>query len=113
MQVNGSGGVLTVKGTFGVHDLTFTNGSTVDIQSGGSLTVTRDLTNNNNSDDVVFDGGIQVDGDFDAGNGSDIAGTGTFTVDGTISQMQEHRCLDVVLVAVQEEELVRLAIHCQ
>ena len=47
--------------------------------------INGDLTNNNNSDQVVIDGKIIIDGDFYGGNGSTIEGGGKFEITGSIT----------------------------
>lgn len=59
---------LTIGG-----DLTFNNGSTVTIASGATLHVQGDFTNKNNSNAITINGSLQVDGNFQNGQG---AGTG-------------------------------------
>lgn len=69
-------------GELEVYDLTFSNGSVV-IQSMSTTHVFNDFENKNNSNIITIDGTMQVDGDFDNGNGGVISGSGTIEVDGT------------------------------
>ncbi len=73
------GGTLVVKGVLEVYNLTFYNGSIIDIQPGAKVIVLNNFTNMNNSDNVNVDGDITVNGTFDNGNGGDVTGTGTIT----------------------------------
>ena len=80
-----SGGILAVRGGFSVRTVDFSNGSIVNVEAGGLLTVTGSFGNSNNSDDVTVDGTMNVAGDFDAGNGSEITGSGDISVTGNVS----------------------------
>lgn len=72
--------VMTVTG-----NLIFSNGSTFYGDVTSVLTITGDLTNNNNSTGIVFDGMVNVGGNLTAGNGSQIEGTtGQISVTGNI-----------------------------
>ncbi|MBN2682330.1 MAG: T9SS type A sorting domain-containing protein [Bacteroidales bacterium] len=87
LEVN-AGGTLNSDGLLRVWDLTFYNGSFVNLLTNSTTIVLNDLTNMNNSDDVSIDGAVDVTGDFYNGNGGIIAGTGsisagTFTGSGT------------------------------
>ena len=68
-----------------IGNVTFANGSEVNVNSGGVLKITGNVTNNNNSNTITIDGLIEIDGDFDGGNGSEIIGSGTMTTTGTIT----------------------------
>lgn len=62
-----------------VCDLEFANGSVVYISQSASLQVNCDFINRNNSDDVVINGSVNVEGNFDNGNGGEITGVGNIT----------------------------------
>ncbi|MGL2988575.1 hypothetical protein ACSVH5_13415, partial [Flavobacterium sp. RSSA_27] len=62
----------------------FQNGSIVTIKSGATLIVNGLLNNSNNSNGVVFDGTVTVNGNVTGGNGSVISGSGTLDATGTI-----------------------------
>jgi len=67
-------------------NMIFSNGSTFYGDPTSTLVVTGDLTNNNNSTGIVFDGMVNVGGNLSAGNGSQIGGTtGQISVSGTIT----------------------------
>ncbi|MFH2144138.1 MAG: T9SS type A sorting domain-containing protein [Bacteroidota bacterium] len=72
---------LVVYGTLEVYNLTFSNGSVVYVAPTGQIIVHNNLTNYNNSDDVVIDGTVSVEGTFDNGNGGDIIGSGTISAE--------------------------------
>ncbi|MBI5540251.1 MAG: T9SS type A sorting domain-containing protein [Bacteroidia bacterium] len=74
-----TGGRLYVTGTLKVWDLTFSNGSTIDVGSGGKIIVLHNFINKNNSDAVTINGTITVSGNFDNGNGGVIQGSGSIT----------------------------------
>lgn len=63
----------------------FGNGSIVEIDNGGSLIINGDLVNNNNSNQMIFDGTFQLNGSYTGGNGSSIIGSGCFSSTGTIT----------------------------
>jgi hypothetical protein len=69
-------------GDLEVYDLTFSNGAVV-MQSMSTTHVFNDFENKNNSNTITIDGTMQIDGDFDNGNGGVISGSGTIEVDGT------------------------------
>gem|GEM_PF-6084807 len=70
---------LYVYGTLEVYNLDFANGSYVYVGPAGRIIVHNNLTNNNNSDDVLIDGTVDVTGTFFNGNGGGITGTGEIT----------------------------------
>ncbi|TNF48130.1 MAG: hypothetical protein EP305_06280 [Bacteroidetes bacterium] len=82
LNINAGGG-LTLTG-----NLTFSNGSTVNFGSGSNISVSGNLTNNNNSTGITINGTVTVGGNLTAGQGSAIgpvdSGTGTITVNGAI-----------------------------
>ena len=87
-----NGGTLNVYGTMDVGDLTFANGSNVLIASGAVVNVHGNFSNNNNSNNVVVNGTLNIYGSAYNGNGGSISGTGSvnpyggpFTGGGTIS----------------------------
>ena len=69
-------GVFTVQGSLRVKKLTFDNGSEVLVESTGSIEVTEEFENKNNSDNIIIDGTLTVDGEFKNGNGGRIIGNG-------------------------------------
>ncbi|MCO6498775.1 MAG: T9SS type A sorting domain-containing protein [Vicingus serpentipes] len=68
-----------------IGNVTFANGSVVNVNSGGVLKITGNVTNNNNSNTITIDGLIDITGNFNGGNGSEINGNGTMTATGTIT----------------------------
>lgn len=75
-------GQFTVQGSVKVKNLTFDNGSEVVVESTGIIEVTDEFENKNNSDNVVIDGLLNVEGDFKNGNGGKIIGGGEICVSG-------------------------------
>ncbi|HKR06325.1 MAG TPA: hypothetical protein VJY62_16940 [Bacteroidia bacterium] len=75
-----SGGNLDLRGTLTVYNVTFDNGSAVNVSSTGNITIDGTFHNKNNSNNVVINGTVTVLGPFINGNGSVISGTGTVTV---------------------------------
>ncbi|HET6243431.1 MAG: T9SS type A sorting domain-containing protein [Bacteroidetes bacterium] len=80
-----TGGTLNIGGTVTTRNISFANGSIINVESTGVLIVTGNLTNNNNSSNVTFNGAISVSGNFNNGNGGDISGNGSLSVEGTIN----------------------------
>ncbi|MDQ3191330.1 MAG: T9SS type A sorting domain-containing protein [Bacteroidota bacterium] len=80
-----TGGVLNISGTVTTRNISFANGSTVNITSTGNLIVTGNLTNNNNSDGITINGTVSVAGNFFNGNGGVIEGSGSLSVDGSVT----------------------------
>lgn len=80
-----STGSLTANGDLDVNNLTFNNGSVINIASASNVRVYGNLTNSNNSDDVTIDGTIQVDGNFTNNVNSVITGNGEITVSGNFT----------------------------
>ncbi len=81
-----SGAMLIVEGTLIITgNITFKNGSALLVQVGGILHILTGGTNSNNSTNVIIEGEMIVDGDFEAGAGSTITGGGLVTVGGTSS----------------------------
>lgn len=81
-----SSGTLTVNGNLQVHDLEFDNGSVIIFNSGSTIVITGDLTNNNNSDEVTVNSlDFTVLGDLNNGVGSEILGSGTIDVEGNFN----------------------------
>ncbi len=78
-----SGATLNVVGSLQVFNLTFYNGSIVNIESTGTVDIENDFTNRNNSDDVIIDGLFNISGDLDNGNGGLIVGTGEICTSGS------------------------------
>jgi hypothetical protein len=83
-----SGDTLTV-GSVGTSASTqvvdFQNKSTVRIDAGGVLIINGKFNNSNNSDNIVINGVLKVNGNVDNGNGGVVSGTGVLTSTGTIS----------------------------
>jgi hypothetical protein len=77
---------LTVNG-----NLTFNNGSSVTINEGAGLVVLGNFENKNNSNDITFDGAIQITGNFQNGTGGsgsaiiDFGPNATISIGGTCS----------------------------
>jgi len=74
-----SGATLNVYGTLEVFDLEFSNGSIIYTDESSTIIVHGDLTNKNNSDDVVLNGDVTITGEFYNGNGGIITGSGSIT----------------------------------
>jgi hypothetical protein len=72
------GDTLTING-----DVEFNNGCTFIVN--GVLIINGNVANNNNSDGVVINGEVIIDGDYDGGNGSDLSGTGGMDITGSVS----------------------------
>jgi len=70
---------LYVYDTLVVWDLEFSNGSYVYVSTGGVIIVLNNLTNKNNSNNVVINGDVTVVGTFDNGNGGVVTGDGSIT----------------------------------
>lgn len=79
-----NGITLTVRGKLIVSSLDFQNGSTIIVESGGTLQATS-LTNSNNSTNVTINGSLAISGNFSANSGSALSGSGTMNVSGAIS----------------------------
>ena len=75
-----STGRLYLCGTLTARDVTFSNGSIVNVCSTGNLVVNRDFFNKNNSNSVTIDGTMTVNGEYENGNGGIISGTGTINI---------------------------------
>ena len=73
-----AGFTLTIIG-----DVTFKNGS--DVQIYGTMAITGNLTNVNNSNEIVVDGSISITGDISGGTGSTIMGVGSIDIDGAVT----------------------------
>ncbi|MBK5283910.1 MAG: hypothetical protein JJE25_00775 [Bacteroidia bacterium] len=73
-----AGGTLLVSGSLVLKDLTFFNGSIVNVS--GSITVNGNFENKNNSNSVTINGSMTVYGSFITGNGSVINGTGSISI---------------------------------
>lgn len=81
-----SGSILIIEGELKVTgNITFKNGSGVLVQPGGILHILTSGSNANNSDNIVINGQMIIDGDFDSGSGSTIDGNGEVIVNGTSS----------------------------
>jgi hypothetical protein len=82
-----SGVTLRVKGTLIINtsgNVDFNNGSTIIVESGGTLEMDM-LTNSNNSTNVTIHGNLIVNGNYTAGTGASLSGNGDMTVSGTSS----------------------------
>lgn len=64
-----------------VCDLEFANGSVVYVDYAASIQVNCNLTNNNNSDGVIINGSITINGTFDNGTGGVVGGGGVIIAD--------------------------------
>jgi hypothetical protein len=62
----------------------FQNGCAVVIEPGASLVVNGLLNNSNNSNGVIFNGTVSVDGNITAGQGSIVSGSGSLSSTGTV-----------------------------
>lgn len=84
---NGSGVTIQSGGWINVDAQIVSGGSPgglLTIESGATMVVANDFTNNNSSDGVTINGTLIVGGNFTNGNGSDIVGSGSISVDGTV-----------------------------
>ena len=79
LTINNGGTFITTG------DMTFKNGSTVNIVSGGVLTVQGNFANNNNSNSISVNGSMSVAGSATFGDGSTVSGTGTIAISGSTS----------------------------
>ena len=61
----------------------FNNGSIVTVSSGSAMIINGNLDNQNNSNQIVFNGTLTVNGNYTGGTGSTITGTGSLTTSGT------------------------------
>lgn len=74
---------LTING-----DVTFSNGSTINLPTGGVLIINGNVINNNNSNQIYIDGTIVINGNFTGGNGSTVtspSGTGSMDISGSVT----------------------------
>ena len=80
-----SGSVLLIYGQLTLSgNVTFKNGCYVKVFNGGTLQSTNGIQSNN-STDIYVDGTLTCDGDYTAGTGSSISGSGSFEVSGTLT----------------------------
>lgn len=75
-----SGGSLYVCGWLLIRNLSFYNGSSVNVCASGNLLVNGSFNNRNNSDNVRIDGSMTILGSYTNGNGGIISGSGTIVV---------------------------------
>jgi hypothetical protein len=83
-----SGTNITVTGCDTLHvtgNVTFNNGSSILVEPCAVLIIDGNLTNNNNSIDVVINGEVIVGGNYDGGNGSQLGGSGSMDIEGTVT----------------------------
>jgi hypothetical protein len=83
-----SGTTLIIEGCDTLHvtgDVTFNNGSSIVVQICAVLIIDGSVTNNNNSNDVTINGTIIIAGDYDGGNGSELGGTGSMDIEGSVT----------------------------
>jgi hypothetical protein len=80
-----SSGVLAANGDLDANNITFNNGSVINIASSSAVRVYGNLLNNNNSDEVTVDGNIQVDGNFTNNVNAVISGSGGIHVNGNFT----------------------------
>lgn len=69
---------LTING-----NTQFNNGSIVTVSTGSAIIINGNLDNQNNSNQIVFNGTLSVNGNFTGGTGSTLSGTGSMTTTGT------------------------------
>ncbi len=79
-----AGADLIVYGNLDVNDMKWGNQSYVYVAAGAVVHVHGALANGNNSDDIIIDGSLIVDGDLSNGLGAIIDGSGSISVGGTI-----------------------------
>lgn len=75
-----NGDTLTVNG-----NIIFNNGSNITVEFGGVLLINGSFTNNNNSTDVNINGKVIINGDYNGGTGSQLGGTGSMDITGTVN----------------------------
>jgi hypothetical protein len=75
-----SGDTLIING-----DVIFSNNSILTVETGGVLIINGDVENKNNSDQIVINGLMDIDGNFEGGQGSEINGSGIVTGTGTFT----------------------------
>jgi Secretion system C-terminal sorting domain len=75
-----AGGTLNLCGTLVARNMTFSNGSFVNVCSTGVMTVNGNFENKNNSDNVIINGSMTVGGSFTNGNGGVIGGSGSIVI---------------------------------
>jgi hypothetical protein len=83
-----SGTNITVTGCDTLYvtgNVTFNNGSSITVDSCAFLIIDGNVTNNNNSNDVTINGTIIIAGDYDGGNGSELGGTGSMDITGSVT----------------------------
>lgn len=116
-----NGGALEVYGILQIYNFTLDNSSNIVIASGVTVTVYNDFTNKNNTDGVVFDGFLDVQGDYYNGNKSVIGGCGKISIAGyyynwgtafNTSGQEGYGPLDINCSAVLPISLVDYKINC-
>lgn len=83
-----SGTNITITGCDTLYvtgNVTFNNGSTITVDSCAVLMIDGNVTNSNNSDAVSINGTIIIGGNYAGGMGSELGGTGSMDIDGTIT----------------------------
>lgn len=81
-----TGGTLTVNGNItNIANAEFSNGSYVNFNAGSNIEIKGNLTNNNNSSNVLIDGLVEIDGNLTNGTGGVIGGQGVIFVTGNSS----------------------------
>lgn len=89
------GGTSEINGTFSINNLSINNGAELTFGATANVTINGDLTNDNNSDEVVVNtANFDVLGALTNGNGSSITGIGCLTVTGTITNHEDGRLFD-------------------
>jgi len=107
-----SGVNLLIEGTLIITgNITFKNGCSIVVESGGVLHILSSGTNSNNSTDVTINGTLIIDNDFEAGSGSEINGSGVVDIGGSSSGSGtifgiNTGCNDCVFVSTLPIELI-------
>jgi hypothetical protein len=68
-----------------IGDVIFANGAVLNIDTLGVMIIVGNVTNNNNSNTITVNGILDIDGNFDGGNGSEIGGTGSMPISGDVT----------------------------
>jgi|GEM_PF-2485434 len=75
-----AGGTFNHCGTLVSRNMTFSNGSFVNVCPTGVMNINGNFENKNNSDNVILNGNMTVGGSFTNGNGGVISGIGSIVI---------------------------------
>lgn len=114
-----AGSRLEVEDSLRVYHLTFANQSVVFVTNTGNIKVMGDFVNKNNSDEVEINGSVDVDGDFDNGNGGEILGdgqisAGSFSGNGSTFGIQPNKTVSdgSTIPSLLPVELLHFSAEC-